>query len=466
MLSKGAILASLVLLASRVNAGQAASSVSTCESEEVGSYVTTAYNTKTDYYTTTKLVPVDSYVTSIKTKVVESYVTEKITTTLYYTDLVTNTSTGTTFVTDTLTESVTITGTDSTTVTDTDSVTITNTGYVTITGTEHQTVTETDTDTTTQTLPVTTYTTETIFSTTFDPCPTTCSISVETVNLYFWPTDRPYSYPTTWVDESLDYTFTSPSVYMLIPTAVGTNTAGAPFGPATSDWILPLDLSQVSTIVGDTSTGATQQLTLSDIGTDCPRSVAPGAIATMAPDPRCNPVLAAPKQVSSWAYPCNACGRFGLFDPPYAAPTLTGPLVVVPTTTTEDGIPSSTAIVTSPVVIVTPSETAVPPTQTQTQETSTVVIVPSDSENPTQTVFPTASTSIPPVSLPSPTSVSISVPPVSLPSPTSVSIPDFSTESPVVSATGSETPIPTAGAANLQVAFGSLVSVFLMALFL
>ncbi len=30
--------------------------------------------------------------------------------------------------------------------------------------------------------------------------------SVATVNLYFWPTNRPYTYPSTYVDPNLGYT--------------------------------------------------------------------------------------------------------------------------------------------------------------------------------------------------------------------------------------------------------------------
>lgn len=116
---------------------------------------------------------------------------------------------------------------------------------------------------------------------------------------------------------------------MLIPTARGTNSIG-PAGPSTTKWMLPLDLSEVSTIVDGS---ITRQLTLSDLGTDCPQSADPTAIATMV-DSRCDPVLAAPKQVSSWAYPCNACGHFGLFDPPYAFPPVTGGLVLPTTSAT------------------------------------------------------------------------------------------------------------------------------------
>ncbi|KAK0735294.1 hypothetical protein B0T26DRAFT_671452 [Lasiosphaeria miniovina] len=252
------------------------------------------------------------------TNTVSTYIIEDITTTLLY--------------------SVSVTETDSatTTTTEVDSVTITNTekGWVTVTNTATSSTTITNTETTTSTVPatITTYTTttRTIFSTTVDPCPSSCSISVETVNLYFWPTDRPATYPSTYVDHDVGYTFTWPSVYMFIPTAVGINTEGETVGPSTASWMLPLNLNEVSTIAQGSS-NITRQLTLSDLGTDCPRTADPSAIATIV-DAHCDPVLAAPSQVRSWAYPCNACARFGLFDPPYALPTVTGGLIP-PTTT-------------------------------------------------------------------------------------------------------------------------------------
>lgn len=241
-----------------------------------------------------------------------------------------------------------------TTETDTETSTIvecvtestTTTLYYTVSNTETDLATITDTETATATVPatVTTYTTETIFSTTFDPCPTTCSVSAGTVTLLFWPSDRPYNYPSTYVDPDLDYTFTSPSVYMLIPTIVGTNSLGT-MGPSTTSWILELDLEEVSTI---TDGSITQQLTLSHLGTDCPQSADASAIATMS-DSRCAPILAAPDQVTSWAYPCNACGNFGLFDPPYAVPTVTGGIlgtvtVTPPSEVTEEPTPTSEVV--------------------------------------------------------------------------------------------------------------------------
>lgn len=123
---------------------------------------------------------------------------------------------------------------------------------------------------------------------------------------------------------------TSPSVYMVIDNIYGYNTAGRA-GPSGTSVVFPLDLDQVSTIIPEGS--ITQQLTLSDLGIDCPQTEAESVIATAAPNARCDPILAAPKPVKSWASPCNACGNFGLFDPPYAVAPLTGGLVPEATTT-------------------------------------------------------------------------------------------------------------------------------------
>ncbi|KAK4199486.1 hypothetical protein QBC40DRAFT_81307 [Triangularia verruculosa] len=312
---------------------------------------------------------------------------ESTTVTLNYTVSVTNTDTDLVTITNTDTDLVTITNTatNSTTITatDTDSVTITNTDTdsVTITTTDIDavTVTTTDTDavtvTTTDTEAVTITTTDsttitrTVYTTTYDPCPKSCSISAARVNLYFWPSDRPYTYPTTYVDPSLSYTFTSPSVYMYIPSAQGVNTLGQRVEPSTSNWILPLDLYEVSTIAYGTN--ATRQLTLADLGTNCPKTYNPTAIATI--DADCDPMLAAPSQVRSWAYPCNACGRFGLFDPPYAVPTVTGGLLG-PTTVVVTAEPIT---VTAPPVIETSPPAPPPPPPIQT---GALVIENRDSE--------------------------------------------------------------------------------------
>ncbi|KAK4100948.1 hypothetical protein N658DRAFT_559140 [Parathielavia hyrcaniae] len=318
-----------------------------------------------DKHTTSTSVGVSTivdYVTVIETKTSTHWVDVSINSTVVNTITLCSTEIETITLTDTVVESetTTITNTTRTTTTDTDSVTLTETKTTatTTTTTDTTATTETTTDTTattettTDTTAITktttdttattetTYTTRTIFSTTYDPCPKSCSISADTVRLFFWPTDRPFTYPSTHVHPTFGYTFTSPSVYMLIPTAVGTNQAGATVGPSTTSWILPLQLHEVSTISGD----ATRQLALSDLRTDCPQNVAvadPTAIAEL--DPRCNPVLAAPTQVRSWAYPCNACGPFGLFDPPYAVPALTGGLVE-PTTVDEMTSVTSTVV--------------------------------------------------------------------------------------------------------------------------
>jgi hypothetical protein len=116
---------------------------------------------------------------------------------------------------------------------------------------------------------------------------------------------------------------------MIVDYLYGYNTAGRA-GPSGTSVVFPLDLDQVSTI--DLTNSATRQLTLNDLGTDCPQTEAPSVIATAAPNGRCDPILVAPEPVKSWASPCNACGNFGMFDPPYAVAPLTGGLVPVTTT--------------------------------------------------------------------------------------------------------------------------------------
>lgn len=341
---------------------------------------------------------VDVTVNCTITNTVPVYITEATTTTLHYTVSITDTdsvtvittATNSTTVTDTETDSVTITNTD------TDSVTVTNTGTDSVTITNTATVPAT----------ITTYTTRTIFSTTVDPCPKSCSmyvlpwprladllllirddqskfcgncqpillanrqtphiplhlcaprlglylVSCRCLRIYSIPSPPRHDHATN--NESK--TSTSPSVYMFVPSAQGINTLGSPAGPSTTSWMIPLDLHEVSTIApggpGPSGRGITRQLTLNDLGTDCPQTAEPTAIATMAADPRCNPVLAAPSQVRSWAYPCNACGRFGLFDPPYAVPTITGDLVEATPVTTV----TATQVVPNPT---TPAPTAAP----------------------------------------------------------------------------------------------------------
>ncbi|KAJ8131935.1 hypothetical protein O1611_g1687 [Lasiodiplodia mahajangana] len=166
-----------------------------------------------------------------------------------------------------------------------------------------------------------------------EECPTTCSIAAGTVRLFFWPTsNNDHTYPSTYVSTGLDYTFTSPSVYLVINTIYGTNSLGRA-GPSGTSEIFAVNLDEVSTIVPEN--GATQQLTLNDLHTDCPQSLDPEVIATTIPDGHCDFSLLAPQTVKQWALPCNACGRFGLFDPPYAIPPLGGGFIESTITTTD-----------------------------------------------------------------------------------------------------------------------------------
>ncbi|KAK8034821.1 hypothetical protein PG993_009816 [Apiospora rasikravindrae] len=174
------------------------------------------------------------------------------------------------------------------------------------------------------------------------------------------PTCTTTTPPPVITHNSCDQTcsVTSPSVYMLIPTIYGTNTIdGAIVQPTATSAIWAFDLSEVSTIVGGT---ATQQLSLKDLGTDCPQTAEASAIATMV-DSRCDPILAAPEKIRAWASPCAACERFGLFDPPYAIPTITGGLV--PTTAVQPPPPPP-----APTTTVAPAPTTEAPAPPPTTE--------------------------------------------------------------------------------------------------
>jgi len=137
----------------------------------------------------------------------------------------------------------------------------------------------------------------------------------------------------------------------------GTNSRGKT-GPEASSTIWAFDLDEVSTLVlpGET---VTRQLYLSDLGTNCPQTLPASAIATKRPEPRCDPVLAAPSAIRSWAWPCNACGPFGLFDPPYAIPTLAGGLLG---TTTAAPAPTSPIPTPAPTTTPAPEATEISPT--------------------------------------------------------------------------------------------------------
>ncbi|KAH8163487.1 hypothetical protein CIB48_g4764 [Xylaria polymorpha] len=133
-----------------------------------------------------------------------------------------------------------------------------------------------------------------------EECPTTCSIVAGTVRLFFWPTNNDYTYPSTYVETGIDYTFTSPSVYLVINTIYGTNSIGRA-GPSGTSEVFAVDLDQVSTILPGKQ--ITRQLTLDDLHTDCPQSLDPGVVATTIPDGHCDFSLLAPETVKQWALP-------------------------------------------------------------------------------------------------------------------------------------------------------------------
>lgn len=243
-----------------------------------------------------------------------------------------------------------------------------------------------------------------------------CSVQAGTVQLSYWPTDTNYSYPATIYDSKLDYTFTSPFVYMVVNTIYGWNSCG-PLGPTTSNAIFAFNITDVSTLVPYTDETATtrrstRQLYLSDLGKNCPATQDSAAATNTHPvknaDSRCNPNLIIPPQIKRIGMPYwNHCGnvgnKFGLFDPPYAMPTLEG---LFPVTTTSAAVDSQVAPHTSAAT----GPTAIPDLPSNTdavpQPTATTAVSEPSPET-TADSEPTPETTIeaaPPVSVPVETS--------------------------------------------------------------
>ncbi|KFZ14262.1 hypothetical protein V502_06154 [Pseudogymnoascus sp. VKM F-4520 (FW-2644)] len=239
-----------------------------------------------------------------------------------------------------------------------------------------------------------------------------CSIQAGTVQLSYWPTDTNYSYPATVYNSQLDYTFSSPSVYMVVNTIYGWNPCG-PLGPTTSNAIFAFDITDVSTLVpydDETATTrrSTRQLYLSDLGKNCPATQDSDAVTNTHPvknaDSRCNPNLIIPVEIKRMGTPYwNHCGnvgnKFGLFDPPYAMEALDGLFPVTTTSATVDPPAApSTSAATGP--------TAVPDLPTSTTDAfleptaTTAVSEPGETTAVSEPTPETTAEAAPPVSVP------------------------------------------------------------------
>ncbi|KAB8291621.1 hypothetical protein EYC80_006421 [Monilinia laxa] len=199
---------------------------------------------------------------------------------------------------------------------------------------------------------------------------TPCHIFAGTVQLSYFPSaSGNFTYPSTYYNEAIGITMTSPSMYMVINTISGYNSCGQ-VGPTMSNVVISMDPTDVSTIARYTAsdqqvnTTPAALLTLNDIISGCStltmtEGSTDGAILNLhAMDNeynRCFPAVAIPTpQIESLGLPYfRHCGqdnaRLGLFDPPGAVPFANGLLPVTsasparPTT-----MPASTAQSPSP----------------------------------------------------------------------------------------------------------------------
>ncbi|KAH8892709.1 hypothetical protein GQ53DRAFT_840577 [Thozetella sp. PMI_491] len=250
-----------------------------------------------------------------------------------------------------------------------------------------------------------------------------CSLAAGTVQLHFWPTIDNKTYPATVYNSELDYTFTSPSVYMIINTLHASNECG-PLGPAPTSAIFAFDLTDVSTLVPFTDATAhgrmtSRQLELNDLDIGCSQSFDMSQIQTQTyytedDAHRCNPRLAIPRDIKRYGYPywkhCGHVGeRFGLFDPPFAFPPGGGSLLsstesigsTAVSTTDSAGPTASPPATTLP----TPSTELAPSTSAQVslQPTISSPAPPAGSASTTPTVVSTHDSASSPAVIPSST---------------------------------------------------------------
>ncbi|TGO08651.1 hypothetical protein BTUL_0198g00120 [Botrytis tulipae] len=234
---------------------------------------------------------------------------------------------------------------------------------------------------------------------------TPCHIFAGTVQLSYFPqASGNITYPSTYYNEAIGITMTSPSMYMVVNTISGYNSCGQ-VGPTMSNVIISLNPSDVSTIARYTAsdqqvnTTPAALLTLSDIISGCStitmtEASTNGAIQSMHAMNndynRCFPALAIPTpQIESLGLPYfRHCGqdnaRLGLFDPPGAVPPVNALLPVTSATpATSTSIPASTAQSPSPSQ---PSKTFTvnSPSSTSTSD----VQVPNSSPVPSDTSVP------------------------------------------------------------------------------
>ncbi|PQE21161.1 hypothetical protein CJF31_00010751 [Rutstroemia sp. NJR-2017a BVV2] len=177
---------------------------------------------------------------------------------------------------------------------------------------------------------------------------------------YFPPASGNVTYPSTYYNEAIGITMTSPSMYMVINTISVYNDCGQ-VGPTMKDIVIPLDPTDVSTIALYTATDQhvnttpPTMLTLTDIINGCSTltmtaASTNGAIINdhaMANEyNKCFPALAIPSlAIETLGLPYyRHCGadnaRFGLYDPPGAVPPVNG---LLPTSTAKAST-TSTAV--------------------------------------------------------------------------------------------------------------------------
>ncbi|PQE34065.1 hypothetical protein CJF32_00002895 [Rutstroemia sp. NJR-2017a WRK4] len=175
-----------------------------------------------------------------------------------------------------------------------------------------------------------------------------CRLLIGTVQLHYWPTGTAAlnkTFPSTIYLSKYDITMTSPSVYFAINTMKATGLCGQQVGPTLKNFAVGYDIKDVSTMQpfknakATTRMGPPQQLELSDLRTDCPKTtILPEDYfdyqgtnhLVQGEDSQCNPILSWPTDLRHAAGDFwTKCGRhwggkLGVFDPPVPVTACTG----------------------------------------------------------------------------------------------------------------------------------------------
>ncbi|RFU24507.1 hypothetical protein B7463_g11831, partial [Scytalidium lignicola] len=158
------------------------------------------------------------------------------------------------------------------------------------------------------------------------PCCSSCTLTGNTVQLIYWPTPAPSGFSGSTIVDDDGFTFTSPSIYMVIDKMTAHNLCGVVATFAGKKATISIPAGQLSSIVGGGEDAPTTTVNFEDFN-ECATVSGLGSFAASQVSDffRCSPLLIMPTEVTSidpsfvGCTPLNA----GLLDPPSALTRVT-----------------------------------------------------------------------------------------------------------------------------------------------